>query len=107
MTAHFFYKSLTWLSTSVLISNLGNGAGYALFNISYTQPKVPTLYTVLSGSGSSTGEPLKFSIQPNQGLPSADVKLPSSIDLGAKKFGSNESPRSYTFWFSVTFDDCA
>lgn len=43
------------VNLTVLMNNLGNGASYAFFNnTSYTQPKVPTLYTVLSGGQLAT-----------------------------------------------------
>ncbi|KAJ6113454.1 hypothetical protein N7523_006771 [Penicillium sp. IBT 18751x] len=43
------------IELSVTMANLDNGAGYAFFNnISYTKPKVPTLYTVLSSGNLST-----------------------------------------------------
>ncbi|KAJ6019679.1 hypothetical protein N7499_009355 [Penicillium canescens] len=43
------------IDLTVIMANLGNGAGYAFFNnISYTKPKVPTLYSVLSSGNLST-----------------------------------------------------
>ena len=43
------------IDLTVNMANLGNGAGYAFFNnISYTKPKVPTLYSVLSSGNLST-----------------------------------------------------
>ncbi|KAJ5246358.1 hypothetical protein N7468_001341 [Penicillium chermesinum] len=43
------------IDLTVQMMNLGNGAGYAFFNnISYTRPKVPTLYTVLSAGDLAT-----------------------------------------------------
>jgi iron transport multicopper oxidase len=43
------------IELAVIMANLDNGAGYAFFNnISYTKPKVPTLYTVLSSGDLST-----------------------------------------------------
>ncbi|KAJ6098750.1 hypothetical protein N7467_000285 [Penicillium canescens] len=43
------------IDLTVTMANLGNGAGYAFFNnISYTKPKVPTLYSVLSSGNLST-----------------------------------------------------
>jgi iron transport multicopper oxidase len=43
------------IDLSVIMGNLGNGASYAFFNnISYTKPKVPTLYSVLSSGNLST-----------------------------------------------------
>ncbi|CAI7639808.1 unnamed protein product [Penicillium bialowiezense] len=37
------------ITVDVIMDNLNNGAGYAFFNnISYTMPKVPTLYSVLT-----------------------------------------------------------
>jgi len=39
----------------VIMDNLGDGANYAFFNnITYVQPKVPTLYTVLSAGDQAT-----------------------------------------------------
>ncbi|OAQ73054.2 iron transport multicopper oxidase FET3 precursor [Pochonia chlamydosporia 170] len=39
----------------VIMDNLGNGANYAFFNnITYTYPKVPTLYTALSAGDKAT-----------------------------------------------------
>lgn len=39
----------------VIMNNLGNGANYAFFNnITYTFPKVPTLYSVLSSGNMAT-----------------------------------------------------
>lgn len=41
----------------VVMDNLGDGANYAFFNnITYRAPKVPTLYTVLSGGELATNE---------------------------------------------------
>ena len=43
------------IDLTVIMDNLGNGASYAFFNnISYTKPKVPTLYSVLSSGNLST-----------------------------------------------------
>jgi iron transport multicopper oxidase len=43
------------LDLTVSMQNLDNGAGYAFINdISYTKPKVPTLYTVMSSGNLST-----------------------------------------------------
>lgn len=43
------------IDVAVVMANLGNGDGYALFNnISYTAPKVPTLYSVMSSGNLST-----------------------------------------------------
>ncbi|KAJ5098279.1 hypothetical protein N7532_005280 [Penicillium argentinense] len=43
------------IDVTVIMQNLGDGAGYAfLNNISYTMPKVPALYTVLSSGNYST-----------------------------------------------------
>ncbi|KAJ5369472.1 Multicopper oxidase type 2 [Penicillium cosmopolitanum] len=43
------------IEVDVIMDNLANGAGYAFFNnISYTKPKVPTLYSVLSSGNYST-----------------------------------------------------
>jgi iron transport multicopper oxidase len=45
------------ISVAVNMEVLGNGEGYALLNnISYTAPKVPTLYSVLSSGNLSTQE---------------------------------------------------
>ncbi|KAL2848765.1 Cupredoxin [Aspergillus pseudodeflectus] len=43
------------VNVAVIMDNLDNGEGYAfLNNISYTAPKVPTLYTVMSAGGLAT-----------------------------------------------------
>ncbi|CAI7624527.1 unnamed protein product [Penicillium manginii] len=43
------------IEVDVIMDNLANGAGYAFFNnISYTKPKVPTLYSVISSGNYST-----------------------------------------------------
>jgi iron transport multicopper oxidase len=43
------------VNVAVIMDNLDNGEGYAfLKNISYTAPKVPTLYTVMSAGGLAT-----------------------------------------------------
>jgi len=43
------------IELTVIMADLGNGAGYAFFNnISWTKPKVPTLYTVMSSGNLST-----------------------------------------------------
>ncbi|KAJ5746212.1 hypothetical protein N7520_011394 [Penicillium odoratum] len=43
------------INLTVSMQDLGNGADYAFFNnISYTKPKVPTLYTVLSAGDQAT-----------------------------------------------------
>jgi len=43
------------ITTTVIMNNLDNGISYAfLDNISYTAPKVPTLYTVMSSGNYST-----------------------------------------------------
>lgn len=43
------------IDLTVIMANLGDGAGYAFFNnISYVKPKVPTLYTVMSSGNLST-----------------------------------------------------
>ncbi|KAB8209716.1 Cupredoxin [Aspergillus parasiticus] len=43
------------IELTVIMDNLANGAGYAFFNnISYTKPKVPTLYSVLSSGDLAT-----------------------------------------------------
>ncbi|KAF9888558.1 ferroxidase fet3 [Aspergillus nanangensis] len=43
------------IEVDVVMDNLDNGAGYAFFNnISYTRPKVPTLYSVLSSGEYAT-----------------------------------------------------
>ncbi|KAA8642428.1 hypothetical protein EYZ11_005607 [Aspergillus tanneri] len=43
------------IDLTVVMDNLANGAGYAFFNnISYTRPKVPTLYSVLSSGDLAT-----------------------------------------------------
>ncbi|XHG04318.1 hypothetical protein AWENTII_007594 [Aspergillus wentii] len=48
------------LELTALMDNLDDGAGYAFFNeISYTKPKVPTLYTVMS-SGSLATNPTVY-----------------------------------------------
>ncbi|KAL2871455.1 putative ferrooxidoreductase Fet3 [Aspergillus lucknowensis] len=43
------------IEVDVIMDNLANGAGYAFFNnISYTRPKVPTLYSVLTAGDLAT-----------------------------------------------------
>ena len=43
------------VTLDVIMDNLGDGANYAFFNnITYTAPKVPTLYTVLSAGDQAT-----------------------------------------------------
>ncbi|KAL4886526.1 Cupredoxin [Aspergillus karnatakaensis] len=43
------------IEVTALMDNLADGAGYSFFNnISYTRPKVPTLYTVLSSGDLAT-----------------------------------------------------
>lgn len=43
------------IDVTVIMANLDNGAGYAFFNnISYTKPKVPTLYSVLTSGDYAT-----------------------------------------------------
>ncbi|KAL3444054.1 Cupredoxin [Aspergillus insuetus] len=43
------------IEITAIMDNLANGAGYAFFNnISYTKPKVPTLYSVLSSGDLAT-----------------------------------------------------
>ncbi|ETI29394.1 hypothetical protein G647_01847 [Cladophialophora carrionii CBS 160.54] len=43
------------INVTVIMGNLRNGFGYAFLNdITYTAPKVPTLYTVMSSSGLAT-----------------------------------------------------
>ncbi|KAL2819591.1 Cupredoxin [Aspergillus cavernicola] len=43
------------IEITAIMDNLANGAGYAFFNnISYTRPKVPTLYSVLSSGDLAT-----------------------------------------------------
>lgn len=43
------------IEVAVIMDNLNNGAGYAFFNnISYTRPKVPTLYSVLTSGDYAT-----------------------------------------------------
>jgi len=45
------------IDVTVIMQDLADGAGYAFFNnISYTRPKVPTLYSVLSSGNYSTDE---------------------------------------------------
>ncbi|RMZ75893.1 hypothetical protein DV738_g5203, partial [Chaetothyriales sp. CBS 135597] len=45
------------IETTIVMANLENGKGYAfLGNISYTQPVVPSIYTVLSSGNESTNE---------------------------------------------------
>lgn len=52
-----FQDPLKEINVTVYMGNLDNGEGYAfLNNISYTAPKVPTLYTVLSSGDLATNQ---------------------------------------------------